>query len=245
MTILFNLYYFLVGILYFCKKIIIFCWSLPLRPCLYLRLNGSDIHIFIQIFINCEYRIPCQLETVNVIFDIGANIGLASRFFNYSYPDATIYALEPEMENFNCLKKNVQNILNINIFQYAVWSSDIYLKILNKQDALSCGYQFIENKDNEFNFWKIPGYCIPSLMEKFWVSCIDILKIDIEWAEKILFEDQNSFTWLSKTRLLIIESHDRFMPWSSKAIFQSLRDIDYEFFVKGENMFFLNKKFQA
>lgn len=188
---------------------------------------------------------PCTLGSVNVIFDLGANIGLASRFFNYRYPCAIIYALEPEIYNFNYLRKNVQAFSNIKIFQYAVWDSNINLKISNKQNALSCEYQFTENQIDDSTIWDVSGYCISTLMEKFWVSYIDILKIDIEWAEKILFEDKNSFIWLKKTHLLIIESHDRFMPWSSKAIFQSLQNIDYDFFVKGENMFFLNKKFEV
>ena len=50
-----------------------------------------------------EYQFPPM--PAKVILDIGANIGVTALRLAYQYPEATIYAFEPEPENFSILMK--------------------------------------------------------------------------------------------------------------------------------------------
>jgi hypothetical protein len=66
---------------------------------------------------------------------------------------------------------------------------------------------------------------------------IDILKIDIEGSEKELFESDYDY-WLSRTKILIIELHDRLKPETSKTVFKALLNYQFSVIIKGQNLVF-------
>jgi hypothetical protein len=69
---------------------------------------------------------------------------------------------------------------------------------------------------------------------------IDFLKIDIEGAEKILFEAPNVLDWLLKCRVVSCELHDRMLPGCSEAVykavskagFSSAKHCEFDYFIK-------------
>ena len=63
---------------------------------------------------------------------------------------------------------------------------------------------------------------IPELAGK---QKIDILKLDVEGAEKELFEHDPA--WLANVGVLMIELHDRFKPGCSKALYSALVRHDF------------------
>jgi len=64
---------------------------------------------------------------------------------------------------------------------------------------------------------------------------IDILKMDIEGGELSIFRGDTRF--LEKVGVLIVESHDRWFPGTTRAIMKATEFFDYEW-VQGENQFF-------
>ena len=54
-----------------------------------------------------------------------------------------------------------------------------------------------------------------TLMAEMNLDSIDLLKVDIEGAEKEVFEDCD---WMQRVDCLIIELHDRFKPGCSRAV---------------------------
>src|SRR5438105_14608471 len=84
----------------------------------YLRPTPSDISIFFQIFVKREYDTTQWQQHSNlqreyhailnqgripIIIDAGANIGLSALWFNGRYPQAIIYAIEPDDANMAVL----------------------------------------------------------------------------------------------------------------------------------------------
>ena len=85
----------------------------------------------------------------------------------------------------------------------------------------------------------IPTISISKIMKDNNITVIDLLKIDIEGAEKELFE--SSFeSWLPNTRVLVVELHDRMKPGCSKSVFSAICKYDFSFSHKGENLIFTN-----
>ncbi len=91
-----------------------------------LKLNGLHLHLkpnhvlilLKEVFIDNEYELP-KLEANSTALDVGANIGLFSILLAKKNPSTTIYAYEPEKENFKLLVKNINanrldNIIPIN-----------------------------------------------------------------------------------------------------------------------------------
>jgi hypothetical protein len=77
-------------------------------------------------------------------------------------------------------------------------------------------------------------------LQKSGLQTIDILKLDIEGAEKELFR-AGFESWLPNTRLLIVELHDRMVPGCSKALFEAVSKYDFDCETRWENLIFYNK----
>jgi FkbM family methyltransferase len=61
-----------------------------------------------------------------VILDCGANIGMATLFFKWLYPNARIDAFEPDPKTFQLLENNVKqnHLTNVATHNCALWDID-------------------------------------------------------------------------------------------------------------------------
>lgn len=198
---------------------------------IYIRREGSDFDVFMQVIYHQEYRIHVGFEAEYII-DGGANIGLASVHFKNRFPAAKIIAVEPEAHNYEMTVKNTENYKEIYTENSGLWNHDTHLEIINSE-VDSWGFMVREcsaDKDGA-----VSASSIGSLMEKYNFPRIDILKIDIEGSEKELFES-NYDEWLSKTKILLIEVHDGMRKGASKTLFRALEKYNYHLSPVGENL---------
>jgi FkbM family methyltransferase len=186
-------------------------WILPeLKHPVQLRPNTTDSMVFKQIFGKGEYDIDFAF-TPQTIIDGGGNIGLFSVLMANRYPQASIFAIEPDTLNFLQFKKNTANYPNIIPINAGIWNHSCFLEILDEgygQYAL----QVKEAKEGVKTDLK--GISIGDLMEQYSLESLDIVKLDVEGAEAMIFQD-NYDNWLSRTKVLIIELHEGCWPGSS------------------------------
>lgn len=196
----------------------------------YLRNNYSDKAIFYQVFYEGQYQLDALPKIhPHYIVDAGANVGLAALYFSNHFPDAKILALEPEPENFSLLRKNTDQYSNITPLEKAIWYKDGSVSIINP-DAQAASFSVAEGQRD-----CIPAISIPTLLEEFNWPGIDILKIDIEGAEREVFSSDTE--WLQKVKLIIIELHDGIKPGTTKTFFNALAPYDYQAYFHHENIF--------
>jgi len=199
----------------------------------YIRNIKSDILTFEQIFVNKEYDIKVPFEP-KIIVDLGANVGYASILFANRFPKAKIFALEPEENNFDIAKKNVELYPNITLLRGAVWDKSEQINIVDKGYGEAA--YIVEKGRGEHT---VKAYTIPELMHLAGENYIDILKIDIEGSEKEIFE--NGFEeWIPYTKIIVIETHDRYKPGTSKAVFNTIGKYDFSLEISGENLLLYN-----
>ncbi len=211
-------------------------YPIHLRPC------TSDEKVFWQIFVNKEYDINFGHKP-QIIIDGGANIGLASIYFKNKYPDATIIAVEPDMENVTVLKLNMEQYDNIHIKCAALWSEKANVRISDKMKMGKWGVVTEAlNDNNESDLEVIDTITISGIMEEYDLKFIDVLKLDIESAEKQLFSD-NYMNWLPKTKVIIIELHDWMLDGCSKSFFTAINKAfnNYTYQQAGENVIIINR----
>lgn len=94
-------------------------------PPIYYREGTSDQDLVAaNIGEKTEYTFP-EGDGIEpkVIFDVGANIGVISALLANLYPDAKIFAFEPEEQNFEILLKNTCEYPNITAKNVALGSS--------------------------------------------------------------------------------------------------------------------------
>ena len=198
---------------------------------IYLRNNTSDIDAFYQLFYDKEYDIKFEKDP-DVIVDCGANIGLASIYFKNKYPNAKIIAIEPEAANYQLLVKNTGQYHDIYCLEAGVWNKTTDLKI---KDVGLGNWGFVTEKVDHEDGSTVKAISIDKIIEQFGLDKIDVLKIDIEGAEKELFEN-NSELWLPKVRAVIVELHDGMKEGCSKSFFRAMLPYKFKMQTKGENI---------
>ena len=98
------------------------------------------------------------------------------------------------------------------------------------------GFQVAANGDagSAARIEKVEALSIPTLMRRYGLDWIDILKVDIEGAEKELFESAPG--WIDKVQTVMIELHDRLKPGCTDSFNRATADFTVSQ-TKGENIF--------
>jgi len=202
-----------------------------------LRFGTSDAWVLKEVLLDGEYDFLPQISP-KVIIDAGANIGLASIFFANKFPDAVIYALEPEVSNYAILEKNVSKYPNIRPFKTALWNQNKQVSLVNPD----CGHWGFTTLDSDSTKHKrvslVDAVTLDAFMDKINFERIDVLKIDIEGAEKEVFE--SSYNWIGKVRIIMAELHDGLRPGCSKAFSDATKSFEPEI-IKGQTVMRLQK----
>lgn len=203
---------------------------------IYLRKKSSDYAVFEQILLAKEYDFLNRLFlsnsfVINRAIDAGANIGLTTLFLKSYFPDASVYCIEPSIDNFKQLKKHVldNNLNNINCYNGGLWNKLTNLEAYIFRDGREWSYSVREKLDGEIKAITITQIISQMGWDK---EIIDFLKIDIEGSEKDLFSDITINTWLNKTRLVAIEIHDEYK--CRNLINKILENLNFKLYYEGE-----------
>lgn len=207
-----------------------------------LRNFSSDVPTFMQVFIKQEYSFSVT-SSPEVILDAGANIGLASIYFATKFPNTKIISIEPEESNFKLLQINSNPYKNIIPVQAALWNKNGIIDLI---DPGLGHWGFMTDKENNqekplgLYKHKVSSITIDKLMKTYGADAIDILKIDIEGAEKEVFNDSSA--WIGKVRALIIELHERMKPGCNRSFYNGSNGFDCEW-SQGENIYLSRGKY--
>ena len=200
------------------------------------REGTSDADVFRQVFIEREYKLPVKISP-KLIIDGGANVGYSSLWFAKKFPSAEIIAVEPEESNYRLLQENTKLYKNIKTIKAGIWYKKIFLKIVNLNSG-KWGFQTKEVDKNQR--YGIQAITIGDILKKAHTKNIDILKLDIEGAEKELFS--KNISWLKKVNMIIIEFHDYFRKGCSDSFYSAINKKDWNEFRRGENIMLVRKK---
>jgi len=211
-------------------------WHLnELKHPVHLRLGTSDHMIFKQIFGMGEYDLEIPFKPATII-DAGANIGLFAIVMANRFPAANIISIEPDPGNYDQLMLNTNPYSGVTAVKAGIWDKSVYLKIVDEGYS-EWGLQ-VKEMDHD-GPGHVKAITIPEIMKTHGFESLDIVKIDIEGAEEALFRS-NYEAWLPKTKMLIVELHERNWPGVSKNFRRAIakysytgkRHGEYEVFIK-------------
>jgi FkbM family methyltransferase len=197
-----------------------------------IRQGTSDTYCLYKVFMNLEYQLPFDTANPRLIVDAGANIGLATLYFANLFPNAKIISIEPELSNYELLVRNCSGIANVSPRHAALWSTETSLQIANPEAEKWC-FKVSPGKDTGP---AIKALTIPQILAESDDHTIDILKLDIEGAERELFSD-GCEAWLPHVAVIVIELHDRYVPGCSRALYSKLCQMAFSQETRGENVF--------
>jgi FkbM family methyltransferase len=192
-----------------------------------LRADSVDPLAFRQVFVDREYD-HAMLRSVQPrqIIDAGAHIGSASVFFAKRFPKARIIAIEPDPTNFALLKQNTKFYKNIIPVNAALWSADTQVNLINGNGNSSWAFRVDAGPSSNGETGNVKAITLPTLLREFNIGTVDLLKMDVEGAEKEIFEN-NASDWLRRVGMLCIELHDRFRPGASRAVYSSVSQFHF------------------
>jgi len=196
----------------------------PLR----LSRQSADREVFRQVFVNWVYRNPVAEELPpRVIVDVGAHIGIASVFFASRFPAAKVVAVEPDEDNFRLLVENTRLYGNIVPLHAALWYEDSQLYVEASEEG-----SWASRVNTEGRGKPVQGLTLKTLLASQGLEKVDILKLDVEGAEKEIFERDPQV--LVNVRALYVELHDYLVPGCARAVYGLASKYNFSKYQNGE-----------
>jgi FkbM family methyltransferase len=193
--------------------------------------RSSDLNVFSQIFIEQEYLPLRNLKDVSLVLDLGANVGYSSAYFLSCFPNSRVVAVEPDERNVEICKANLKPYGDrVLLLHGAVWSecTDLCLSKGIFGDGREWATQVVLPCD--VSAGNVKAWDVGSLIEKAGGAVVDLLKVDIEQAELVVF-GESAKAWLPRVRNICIELHG---PDCQQTFFNALADFNFELEHSGE-----------
>lgn len=177
------------------------------------RMLGFDLHyldekslrhLYHEIFACEQYGFSCERQDP-IIFDCGANIGMATLYFKWLYPHSRITSFEPDPATFQLLRKNVEanGLGEVALHNVALWNERGTVSFYIPQDGLG-------SLRMSTNPARLQGkqILVPSgRLSDFILGPIELLKLDVEGAEHQVMSDLLESGQLRQIRQMIVEYH--------------------------------------
>lgn len=181
----------------------------PFQANISLRERGSDLATFQEIVVEEVYDVVVgAVENIETVVDLGANIGLASLYFACNYPTCRLLCVEPNAGTYELLNRNLRPLNRsgrCRTLNAAVWGTHQRLAPIEEIPAdRYSAFAVRAASANEPSV--VEGYTMSEIMDYSGFERVDLLKVDIEGAERELFSMQD-LSWLARVGAIAIEFH--------------------------------------
>ncbi len=197
-----------------------------------IRFFMDSIHpsnTIVETFIEKIHSVNSNEDLKNkIILDIGAECGDTALFF--ANLGAEVFSFEPIKDNFNALKKNLElnpnlakNITPVN----AGVGQDGDLKFFKDPKIPNYGASFVHNKRGEDAIIeKVEGISLDTLLEKYDIQQVELMKMDCKGCEFYLTESA-----LSKINRVKIEFSGFHKTKSIQDVLDKLKKTGFKYVV--------------
>lgn len=181
-------------------------------------LEGGYQGVYGEVVLADCYRLA-QLDFFpDIIFDLGANVGVFSRYARSLFPKARIIAVEPHEENILHFKKFTQD-KNTILVEAAIGNDAPIWHYLNSGNgSMQCyiseglGYpsegMAVLMESQTVEKVRCTTVTVETLINSYWKPGMQsIMKIDIEGGENSIFMDDNSVKMIAAMDYVAAEIH--------------------------------------
>lgn len=180
----------------------------PLRVDLRLRERGTDFRTFHEVLVEEVYRpVLKYLPSCRTFVDLGANIGTTTLYIAGHFPGCRILAVEPNPNTYELLNHNLGRLKKAGrcrTVQAAAWAQSTVLQV-DGSVAVDEFDSFRAVPSLGGDVVPIRGMSVQEIIDHAGFDQVDLMKIDIEGAEREIFE--GPLNWLKQVRVLTVEFH--------------------------------------
>jgi len=175
-----------------------------------VNLNKKEHTVVQDLILTKVYKYSYNRKNVNIILDVGANIGVYTILIAKMYPKATVYSFEPNPDVIDRYKKNIKlnNIKNNILLEYGLSDKNTNkILYIDKDNSLISSMKFEEVNEfsNSISEIKIKTISVNSFLNKYNIEYIDIIKLDCEGYEKEIFEQLDKINFIKKIRYIVTD----------------------------------------
>lgn len=215
-----------------------------------LRPLDSDLFVASQIFGWEDYQLNEKVAAAikrtagewkskgitPLIIDGGANVGYSAVYFARVYPEATVLAVEPDLETFEVLQRNTAGLANVECVFGALWSDDAGVTLHHAAEGSWATNAVAATSAASIT----PSLTLAQLAARVPNSSVLILKLDVEGAEREACDACPEI--VASAPCLIVEPHDFLAGGSASLspIYRVLAGKDVDTYVHGENLVFVD-----
>lgn len=183
------------------------------HPSAALGMREIDRYIADEIFKDEVYKdtLPLDVEEP-CILDLGGNIGAAALYYHVTC-GAHVFSVEPDRENFEILKLNIDGLPRLHAIRAAVNRRVCPIVLTSPEfDSRPCAYRSHETAYPDRDI--VYGLPIEMIISLSGFKHIDLLKVDIEGEEGYLFSPVGDYKlpWLTMVDRIVCEVHEDYMP---------------------------------
>lgn len=190
-----------------------------------LELDGDNIEIeassavnaleiYQEIFRDHDHEIVPGFSACdkNTIIDLGANYGFYSLSVKRQNPECRITSLEPNKYIFPMLEKNLAPYKNVTLINAAIGTEDMMGDFEVVRQIPSIGgltLRQVQRKwltEDLIEKYSVRYMSLQSIMSEYGVDYCDILKVDVEGVEGVLFDKTPDKT-LKAAERIVVERH--------------------------------------
>jgi FkbM family methyltransferase len=162
--------------------------------------DGSELEVLRNIFVEEEYLIE-PAAPIRTVVDLGSHVGLSVLWFHASFPEARIVAVEPHPVAFRRLRHNVGNLDRVTLVNTAVSDTRGPRTMYSSQETWAAT---LEHRAGFESATQVTCERLDDLLTALDIDTVDILKVDIEGAERPVL---STFASLGAVRTIICEYH--------------------------------------
>lgn len=182
-------------------------------------LGGGYSGLYGEVVTADTYRLRDVKFQPELIFDIGANVGIFTRFARSLFPKAKIISVEPNPDNCAHFRK-FTDLASIVLMEYALGTGDVYHGTTacngSGETYLSAGLGYPAASMEEavalkagIEHCRVPSLTLAEIASPHLTPDKKyLIKIDCEGAENTIWGDRESMDVLRKADYIAMEVHD-------------------------------------
>ena len=199
--------------------------------------------LFLGNFENSEIAfVRNSLKSGDIFLDIGANAGIytmiASRLVGAT---GHVYSFEPSKRELKLLKHNIaiKNLKNVTVIESAVSNHSGTAKLAVAKDGGLNSFADTSRQDQQIESWEIVDtISLDDFVQKYSVPKVDFIKIDVEGAEKLVFDGAMRMLKSEHPKTILFEASD----FNSSGFGYTAKSLLSYFLDQGLRLFVLNNK---
>jgi FkbM family methyltransferase len=210
----------------------------------YFREKTPDLKVIRATLVRQELALLAELVPApkfDFIIDAGGYIGTAAIALARMFPQARVVTVEPSLDNFAVLEKNIAPFGNIVAVNAALVGVGRQVNLYDRRTG-EWGFTVLQHPRDQNDVSEIQtvqGVTVSDLLTRFDSAGIDVLKLDIEGGELEVFE--HSDPWIDKVGVVVAELHDRIQKGCKQA-FDSKTTGMRDVYNKGEKVIRVNDR---